>query len=167
MYICAEKKAKKPDYIPALVRSSQYQSIWQRHWKEFVNQYERRFKAVYGELTQEKIEEVEKLLGCGDFQNGFQRYSCEECETNLIVPFSCKSRLCLSCYRKKLYGWSANLSHILNTKYRTTAYAYYVHNSGNGFADIVKKKLPSRRYDFDSGGGLPERNFKIREIEIS
>ena len=118
MYVCDTDKTKKPNYIPALERASQYKSIWQRHWKEFVNQYDRRFKAIYGELTEEKIEEVEKLLGCGDFLNGFQRYSCEECDINLIVPFSCKSRLCLSCYRKKLFGWSINLSHILNIDLR-------------------------------------------------
>ena len=33
----------------------------------------------------------------------------------MAVPFSCKSRLCLSCYRKKLFGWSINLSKILDT----------------------------------------------------
>ncbi|HNK95962.1 MAG TPA: transposase [Leptospiraceae bacterium] len=118
MYVCDTDKTKKPNYIPTLERSSQYKAVWKRHWKEFVNQYDRRFKAIYGKLTGEKIEEVEKLLGCGDFLNGFQRYSCEECDINLIVPFSCKSRLCLSCYRKKLFGWSINLSHILNIDLR-------------------------------------------------
>ncbi|HMX31824.1 MAG TPA: transposase zinc-binding domain-containing protein, partial [Leptospiraceae bacterium] len=86
MYVCDTDKTKKPNYIPTLERSSQYKAVWKRHWKEFVNQYDRRFKAIYGELTEEKIEEVEKLLGCGDFLNGFQRYSCEECDVNLIVP---------------------------------------------------------------------------------
>lgn len=32
----------------------------------------------------------------------------------LAVPFSCKSRLCLSCYRKRLFGWSIHLSKVLN-----------------------------------------------------
>ena len=88
------------------------------HWEEFQRIYDRRFLSRYGELSDSKKEEVEKLLGCGNFQNGFQRYSCEECDVNLIVPFSCKSRLCLSCYRKKLFGWSVNLSHILNMDLR-------------------------------------------------
>ncbi|HRG45554.1 MAG TPA: transposase zinc-binding domain-containing protein [Leptospiraceae bacterium] len=48
------------------------------HWEEF----RRRFLSKYGELSDGKIEEVEKLLGCGNFQNGFQRYSCEECDLN-------------------------------------------------------------------------------------
>jgi hypothetical protein len=30
------------------------------------------------------------------------------------VPFSCKSRLCLSCHRKRLFGWSVHLSKVLN-----------------------------------------------------
>jgi hypothetical protein len=59
--------------------------------------------------------EVEKLLRCGDFNRGFRRHLCEECGTVLVVPFICKSRLCLSCYRKRLFVWSLNLSHILKT----------------------------------------------------
>ena len=54
-------------------------------------------------------------MACGDFSRGFHRYSCPACKTELILPFSCKSRLCLSCYRKKLFGWSVNLSQILYT----------------------------------------------------
>ncbi|HMW07756.1 MAG TPA: transposase zinc-binding domain-containing protein [Leptospiraceae bacterium] len=118
MYVCNTDKAKKPNYIPSLERASQYKSIWKKHWEEFLRIYDMKFLSKYGELSEGKIEEVEKLLGCGDFLNGFQRYSCEECDVNLIVPFSCKSRLCLSCYRKKLFGWSINLSHILNIDLR-------------------------------------------------
>jgi len=117
LYICSTDKSK-PVYLPAFERWSLYKSIWMNHWEEFQQIYDRRFLSKYGELSEAKIEEVEKLLGCGNFQNGFQRYSCEECDVNLIVPFSCKSRLCLSCYRKKLFGWSVNLSHILNIDLR-------------------------------------------------
>ncbi|MBW7893276.1 MAG: transposase, partial [Chitinophagaceae bacterium] len=45
----------------------------------------------------------------------FYRYSCPDCKTELVLPFSCKSRLCLSCSRKKLFGWSVNLSQILDS----------------------------------------------------
>lgn len=35
-------------------------------------------------------------------------------------PHSCKSRLCLTCSRKKLFSWSLNLSHIMNTELKHT-----------------------------------------------
>ncbi len=50
-------------------------------------------------------------------KEGYDRkdaYECRSCGTVLVVSFSCKSRLCLSCYRKMLFGWSLNLSRILN-----------------------------------------------------
>jgi hypothetical protein len=80
--------------------------------------YDEKFKEKYGHLSYRKIWEVEKLLGCGNFENGFKFYECEFCGVKLAVPFSCKSRLCLSCYRRKLFGWSINLSHILDTSLR-------------------------------------------------
>ena len=81
MYICSNDKIK-PAYLPAFERWSLYKSIWMNHWEEFQRIYNTRFLSKYGELSDGKKEEVEKLLGCGNFQNGFQRYSCEECDVN-------------------------------------------------------------------------------------
>jgi hypothetical protein len=105
----------KPDYTPGLERWSYYKTIWMKYWNEFNIIYPERFQETYGNLDDEKIEEVKKLIRCGKFQNGFKRHICPECGIILIVPFTCKSRLCLSCSRKKLFGWSLNLSRIMNT----------------------------------------------------
>jgi hypothetical protein len=114
VYITAENK-KPPLYTPGLDRWSLYKDFWIKHWKGFQQIYNERFFPIYGELSQDKIREVEKLISCGNFHNGFQRHICPECKTQLIVPFTCKSRLCLSCYRRKIFGWSVNLSKILLT----------------------------------------------------
>lgn len=53
-------------------------------------------------------------MNCGKFNRGFVWNECHDCRIILAVPISCKSRLCLSCYRKKLFGWSIHLSRILN-----------------------------------------------------
>jgi len=103
-----------PPYRPGLDRKSVYKSVWQRHWRDFREIYPERFAHRYGDLTPEKCFEASKLLSCGDYRNGFRKHVCPECGTVLMVPFTCKSRLCLSCYRKKLYGWSMNLSNIMN-----------------------------------------------------
>ena len=107
MYICSEH-TEKPAYRPGLERLSIYKNLWIRHWADFQKIYPYRFEEIYGPLTREKKEEVIKLLRCGRFLNGFQRHLCPQCGTVLIVPFTCKSRLCLSCSRKRLFGWSLN-----------------------------------------------------------
>lgn len=96
-------------------RRSLYKSIWQKNWPEFRSLYAAKYAKKYGQLTPAKIAEVQKLLACGDFSRGFHRYQCHDCQTLLILPFSCKSRLCLSCSRKKIFGWSVKLSQVLNT----------------------------------------------------
>ena len=112
MYIAAEEHT--PAYRPGLDRFSLYKNLWQRHWNGFRDIYTLRFSEHYGPLDDEAIQEVKKLLACGNYRNGFRRHTCPACGTVLIVPFSCKSRLCLSCYRKKLFGWSIHLSYIIN-----------------------------------------------------
>ncbi len=104
-----------PPYRPGMDRQSLYKGVWQRYWHEFREQYQKNFAPLYGDLTEEKISEVLKLLSCGDYRNGFRKHVCPECGTVLMVPFTCKSRLCLSCHRKKLYGWSMNLSEVMHT----------------------------------------------------
>ena len=114
MYICSEQE-NNLIYHPHLERFSVYKSIWSFYWDEFVKIYPNRFFEIYGELDRDKAEEVNKLISCGKFKNGYQRSFCPHCGTEFVVPFTCKSRLCLSCSRKKLFGWSINLSEILFT----------------------------------------------------
>jgi hypothetical protein len=40
---------------------------------------------------------VQRLLKCGDPENGFIQLRCLNCGEKKIIPFSCKSRLCPSC----------------------------------------------------------------------
>lgn len=114
MYITG--KHNKP-YRPGHDRWSIYKNLWRKHWKGFQAVYDSRYRQRYGPLTPNKIAEVEKLLACGNYQNGFRKHECPDCGTHFIVPFTCKSRLCLSCLRKKLYGWSINLSTIMDTSF--------------------------------------------------
>ena len=114
MYISSVNPVQKA-YTPGYRRNSLYKGIWSRHWPVFRALYGNCFARRFGELKEEKISEVKKLLDCGDFKNGYRKHACENCGTVFIVPFTCKSRLCLSCYRKRLYGWSIHLSQIMIT----------------------------------------------------
>ena len=114
MYITSVNPVRKA-YTPGYRRNSLYKGIWSRHWPVFRALYGSRFVKRFGELKEGKISEVQKLLDCGDFKNGYRKHTCDNCGTVFIVPFTCKSRLCLSCYRKRLYGWSIQLSQIMIT----------------------------------------------------
>ncbi len=121
MYI-STPQAAKTSYRPGLNRYSHYKNIWyfdyaqhrRRHWHGFKAVYNERYAEIYGPLTAPAVWEVCKLIIYGSYLNDFQRHTCPDCGTVLIVPFMCKSRLCLSCYRKKIFGWSIHLSYIMN-----------------------------------------------------
>ena len=114
MYISSNNQHARR-YLPGLERISAYKSVWLKYWNEFNLVYPGKYENIFGPIDEEKNNEVRKLTACGRFSNGFHRHKCPECGTVLIVPFTCKSRLCLSCARKRLYGWSLNLSLIMNT----------------------------------------------------
>jgi len=77
----------KPEYKPALERCSLYKTIWTRHWFEFKRIDPRRFEKIYGPLSEDKADEVIKLIQCGEFKNGFQYHTCPDCGSVLVVPF--------------------------------------------------------------------------------
>lgn len=43
------------------------------------------------------LKEVAKMMGCGDYNNGFSLFECPFCQRFIRVAFSCKSRFCNSC----------------------------------------------------------------------
>ena len=49
---------------------------------------------------------VGRFLGCGLLENGFSLWRCSDCGYTLKAAFSCKSRLCPSCTRKRMTLWS-------------------------------------------------------------
>ena len=53
--------------------------------------------------------EFEKYLACGMFSGGFARLRCPECGMENIVAFSCKGRLCPSCWARRTADTAAHL----------------------------------------------------------
>ena len=43
------------------------------------------------------IENVDKMIHCGDFKRGYAFYICEHCSRFMVSPFRCRSRFCPSC----------------------------------------------------------------------
>ena len=52
---------------------------------------------LYGHKTRDVVkEDVERMLKCGNFENGYAEYSCN-CGEKKKVAFTCKCRFCTSC----------------------------------------------------------------------
>ena len=43
------------------------------------------------------IENVDKMIHCGDFKRGYALYACDNCGHMMVTPFRCRSRFCNSC----------------------------------------------------------------------
>jgi len=81
-------------------------NLWQRifaeHWDAFATGYQRE----HGEAVPENWQEnVEKMLSCGDIREGYYEYYCQDCGTTKKVGFTCKSRLCLRCFKVAVDDW--------------------------------------------------------------
>ncbi len=63
--------------------------VFQDHWDSFL--------AENPKVRPVVMEEVDKVLSCGDTANGYAMYGCLQCGKVKFVPFRCKSRFCNTC----------------------------------------------------------------------
>lgn len=80
---------------------SKIREIFLDHWDEF---------AATHNVRETVCLEVEKMLGCGLIENGCTSYKCPNCDSERIVPFTCKSRFCTSCGQLYRKNWSDKLA---------------------------------------------------------
>lgn len=65
------------------------------------------------------FENVDKMLHCGDYSQGYTLYFCEHCGTFKHVPFRCKRRFCTSCGTLYSIKHSTSMSFkLINTSHR-------------------------------------------------
>lgn len=89
-------------------------NLWQRifadHWEAFATGYRRE----HGEPVPEHWQEnVERMLSCGDIREGYYEYFCPECGATKKVGFTCKSRLCLRCFKVAVDEWLEQARQVL------------------------------------------------------
>ena len=89
-------------------------NLWQRifaeHWAGFVAAYE----AEPGQrLPEHWAPNVRKMLACGDIRQGYYEYVCAHCQQTRKIGFTCKSRLCLRCFKVAVDGWLATARKVL------------------------------------------------------
>jgi len=90
-------------YIPR--GRNNLQTVFERHFSDFVRVYEDDYADRYGKYRLERIKTIgEHFLACGDYLNGVARIRCTnpECGHDYFRPFSCKGfYLCPSCSQKR------------------------------------------------------------------
>ncbi|MDX1386995.1 MAG: transposase [bacterium] len=89
--------------------SSLYQVLY-HHYEDFQEGYGRERQSDLGYFRHDVDETIAKFMECGDPRLGVARFECEDCQTRLYVPFSCKTRLfCPSCHTKFSELWVEQL----------------------------------------------------------
>ncbi len=89
-------------------------NLWQRifveHWESFEKNHERESgRQVPGYWR----ENVKRMLSCGDIREGYYEYCCQDCGTKKKVGFTCKSRLCLRCFKIAVDDWLLQAKKVL------------------------------------------------------
>ncbi len=75
------------------IRRTVLHTILEKHFKDFVENYESKYTEECGRYGLERITAVvEEYLKCGDYHEGVARVKCTnpECNHDFFVPFSCK-----------------------------------------------------------------------------
>ena len=89
-------------------------NLWQRifaeHWEAFAARYQAEHKRPVPSHWQEN---VRRMLSCGDIREGYYEYLCEHCHQTRKVGFTCKSRLCLRCFKGAVDGWLETAQRVL------------------------------------------------------
>ena len=89
-------------------------NLWQRifaeHWASFVAGHEREQGRPVPEHWHEN---VERMLSCGDIREGYYEYYCRDCGATKKVGFTCKSRLCLRCFKVAVDDWLKQVKSVL------------------------------------------------------
>ena len=83
-------------------RSGLYRIVYQER-ERLEREWESRFQERYGCLRREVLGTLDKYLNCGILAHGCARAVCESrsCGQSILIPFSCKKRICPSCAAKR------------------------------------------------------------------
>jgi hypothetical protein len=72
-----------------------YSPLWfilQKHFSEFLLQYDDSYVREFGYLRSIIPEVVHGYLKCGDLSEGFARVRCPDCHHEFLLAFSCRGR---------------------------------------------------------------------------
>lgn len=97
--------AEPPGYRPSDSQDSPLVRVLRAHLDDFLEQV----RGEAGGLPAFVERQLRALIDCGDLCRGFLRAECDRCRAALIVPFSCKGRVCPSCAGRRMSEEAAHL----------------------------------------------------------
>ena len=102
--------------------------------------------------------EFERFLGCGLLSRGFARLRCPTCGFERLVAFSCKGRICPSCWARRAADTAARLVENVLSQC-TSSYQYCVSPATGGLMGEplqaqLKPCFPYHRHGSEPSTGL-------------
>ena len=89
-------------------------NLWQRifaeHWERFVAAYQAEHQRP---IPSHWEPNVRQMLSCGDIRQDYSEYLCPHCQESRKIGFTCKSRLCLRCFKTAVDGWLETARQVL------------------------------------------------------
>lgn len=90
-------------YRPRSPRNTEYHKLVADNYEELERIWDSVYQRMYGYWRPHIIDVIYKYLDCGDPHLGFARVMCADCNTEYLLPFSCKCRgLCPSCHQRRV-----------------------------------------------------------------
>jgi hypothetical protein len=104
-----ERKYRYDATSNKMVKQYTIKEIFQDNWDDFVIEMAKQGKSIRPTI----MDEVAKIIGCQDPNNGFALYSCPDCAVHKRVAFTCKCRFCNTCgakyYKDRAFAMSKTL----------------------------------------------------------
>jgi hypothetical protein len=90
-------------YEPRQPKESSYYKCIEDHFENLEGIWDEKYKDEYGYFRPYIMDVIYKYLDCGDFEFGFARIKCDDCNSEYLLPFSCKCRyFCPSCHQRRV-----------------------------------------------------------------
>ena len=120
-----EQHTPQVSYRPRSPRNTGYHKLVADNYEELEGVWDSIYQRMYGYWRPHVLDVIYKYLDCGDPHLGFARVKCNDCNTEYLLPFSCKCRgFCPSCHQR-----------------RVVEFGEYLH-------DEVLEDVPHRQYVF-------------------
>ena len=125
-------------YQPRSPRNTAFHRLVEDNFEELELIWDSKYQKMYGYWRPHVLDVMQKYLDCGDPQLGFARVKYSDCNTEYLLPFSCKCRgFCPSCHQRRVVEFGEYLHDevLLDVSHRQWVFTipkrlrpYFMHN---------------------------------------
>ena len=135
---CHANSHNQSSYQPRSSRNSAYHRLVEDNFEKLELVWNSKYQRMYGYWRPHILYVIQKYLDCGDPHLGFARVKCSGCNTEYLLPFSCKCRgFCPSCHQRRVMEFGEYLHEeiLLDVPHRQWVFTipkrlrpYFMHN---------------------------------------